>query len=89
MYQFLQQILDTRLLASFEVGDYGAEMVLVSFVEVDHPTRRRCAPYADRHGVDHLLKLPLTPPQPLFGLDLIVYVDCSRVPLNDRSRMVS
>ena len=70
-------------LESFEVRDYRAEMVLVSLVEVDRPARRRCAPDADRHGVDHLLKLPLAPPQRLFGVHLIVYVVTEAVPLDD------
>ena len=58
-------------------------MVLVSLVEVDRPARRRCAPDADRHGVDHLLKLPLASPQRLFGAHLIVDVVTEAVPLDD------
>ena len=58
-------------------------MVLVSLVEVDRPARRRCAPDADRHGVDHLLKLLLTPPERLFGVHLIVDVVTEAVPLDD------
>src|SRR5258706_5435681 len=40
-------------------------MVLVSLVEVNRPTRGCCAPDADRHGVDRLLKLLLAPLEPL------------------------
>ena len=63
-------------------------MVLVSLVEVDRPARRRRAPDADRHGVDHLLKLLLAPPERLFRAHLIVDVVAETVPLDDASVLI-
>src|SRR5579872_1275067 len=64
-------------------------MVLVALVEVERGARRRRAPDADRHRVDHLLKLPLTAPQGLLGVHLIVDIVADAVPMDDAPGLVA
>src|SRR5262245_59095149 len=79
---------DARLLKSVEVRDNGPEIVLISLVEIDRPACGCRGPDADRNGVDHLLKLPLAPPQRLLCMQLIIYVVTEAVPLDDASALI-
>ena len=57
-------------------------------VEVARDPFRGRAPDDGRHGVDHLLKLLLAPPQRLFSVHLIVDVVTEAVPLDDVSVLI-